>query len=83
MFENVQTNVEINTKRETVLIRMIENVQTMLVWSPDVFNFVVGTEWVRGDTGPIFLILQSLTFCLTYYQPYETMTGPKSSELLT
>ncbi len=27
--------------------------------------------------------LQILTFCLAYYQPYEGMTGPKSSELLT
>jgi len=37
---------------------------------------------VNGVSGPIFLRLQFLTFCVTYYQPYEDMTGPKSSELL-
>ena len=38
---------------------------------------------MRDVTDPIFLRLQFLTFCLAYYQPYESMTGPKSSDLLT
>ena len=29
------------------------------------------------------LALEFLTFCLAHYQPYEAMTGPQSSELLT
>ncbi len=39
----------------------------------------------RGAAETIFfeLTLEFLTFCLAYHQPYEAMTGPKGSELLT
>ena len=36
--------VEIKTKRETVALRMLENVQTMLVGEARFFNIVVGTS---------------------------------------
>ena len=49
------------------------------VRGPIFFNFVVGKEWLRVAADPIFVIWQFLNFCLAYYQPYEAMTGPKSS----
>ena len=75
--------VEIKTKRETVALRMLENVQTMLVREARFFQFCRGEGVTEGRRRPNFLSLQFLTFCLAYYQPYEAMPGPKTSGLLT
>ena len=62
---------------------MLENADDASARGPIFFYLVVEKKWLRGAAGPIVFSLQFLTFCLAYYQPYEAMTGPKSSELLT
>ena len=55
----------------------------MLVSRRDPIFLILSWRRSESSTGPIFLSLQFLTFCLAYCQSYETMTGPKSFDLLT
>ena len=45
-----------------------------------VYTFVCVEIKTKTETEAVRMFL---TFCLTYHQSYEVMTGPKSSELLT
>jgi hypothetical protein len=49
------------------------------------FWFLWWKESFEGAGGPIFSNLQFFTFCLTltFYQPYESMTGPIVQRVLT
>ena len=39
---------------------------------------------IEGRCRPVFFFsLQFFTFCLTYYQPYESMTGPVGQRVLS
>jgi hypothetical protein len=71
--------LEIKTKRETVAPRMLEKRGDDAGGRGPIFLILSGKEGARGEIR--FLSLQFLTFCVAYYQPYKTMTGPKSSEL--
>jgi len=61
--------VEIKTNTGTVVLGMYRG----RWWTrPDFFIFIVE----GGAGGPFFCFpFQFFTFCLTYYQPYESMTG--------
>ena len=74
--------VEIKTNTETVAPGMFQKVQRTLGSQTRFFLFLSeGVFEVAGD--PIFFNLQLFTFCLTFYQPYESMTGPIGQRVLT
>jgi hypothetical protein len=73
--------VEIKTNTKTVTSRVFQKVETTLVREVQFFLFL---SWRRSvPQTRFFFNLQFFTFCLTYYQPYESMTGPIGQRLLT
>ena len=77
--------LEIKTNTETVALGMLEKVQRTVGSQVRFFLFLWWKQSLQGAAGPIFSNLQFFTFCLTltFYQPYESMTGPILQRVLT
>ena len=83
--------VEIKTNTETVALGMFQKVQRTLGTQARFFLFLSWKESLRVSQDRFFLTyssslyLQFFTFCLTltFYQPYESMSGPIAPRVLT
>ena len=69
--------VEIKSNTETVVPGMFKRCRGQ--WGcqrPDFCYFYPEGVFEGRHRTDLFLSFQFFTFCLTYYQPYESMTGP-------